>query len=776
MTRCPSTVRTKLLQLAVPLALLVASAAVAEDTPWRDLPEMAPFIDQLLGRMTFEEKAGQLGLYTSDWSVTGPTVREGYKEDIRAGRVGAIFNAYTADFTRELQRLSVEETRLGIPLLFGYDVIHGFRSIFPIPLGEAASWDLAAIERSARVAATEASAEGLHWTFAPMVDIARDPRWGRISEGAGEDVYLGSLIAAARVRGFQGDDLGAVDTVLATAKHYAAYGAALAGRDYSTTDMSDRELRSTYLPPFRAAVDAGVATVMTSFNELNGVPATGDHYLITDILRGEWGFDGFVVSDYTSINEMLPHGYASDLAHAAELAIDAGVDMDLQGGVFTEYLAELVKGGRVTEAQVERAARRILEMKYRLGLFEDPYRYSDPARQAAATDKPEFLEATRDMARRSMVLLKNADATLPLSHHPGTVALVGPLADSKADLIGSWSAAGDRDEKPVTVREALVERLGNRGRLLYERGAGYAFEDASDQSGFEAALEAARAADVVIAVMGERADMSGEAASRATLDLPGAQTALLEQLVATGKPVVLVLMNGRPLALEWADENVDAILEAWYPGTMGGPAVVDVLFGDYNPSGKLPVTFPRTVGQVPIYYDVKNTGRPYTPDKTNEKYLSRYLDTPNTPLYAFGYGLSYTRFEYSDVSLDATEIGPGDTLTASVTVTNIGDSVGEEVVQLYVHDLVGSVTRPVKQLKGFERIRLVKGESRSVRFSLNAEDLAFYRADMSYGPEPGDFELFIGSSSDDVRAARFSLTGEMAPQRKVAGGPGPGTP
>lgn len=776
MTRCPSTVRTKLLQLAVPLALLVASAAVAEDTPWRDLPGMAPFIDQLLGRMTFEEKAGQLGLYTSDWSVTGPTVREGYKEDIRAGRVGAIFNAYTADFTRELQRLSVEETRLGIPLLFGYDVVHGFRSIFPIPLGEAASWDLAAIERSARVAATEASAEGIHWTFAPMVDIARDPRWGRISEGAGEDVYLGSLIAAARVRGFQGNDLGAVDTVLATAKHYAAYGAALAGRDYSTTDMSDRELRSTYLPPFKAAVDAGVATVMTSFNELNGVPATGDHYLITDILRGEWGFDGFVVSDYTSINEMVPHGYASDLAHAAELAIDAGVDMDLQGGVFTEYLAELVKDGRVTEAQVERAARRILEMKYRLGLFEDPYRYSDPARQAAATDKPEFLEATRDMARRSMVLLKNADATLPLSRNPGTIALIGPLADSKADLIGSWSAAGDPNEKPVTVREALVERLGNRGRLLYERGAGYAFEDASDQSGFEAALEAARAADVVIAVMGERADMSGEAASRATLDLPGAQTALLEQLVATGKPVVLVLMNGRPLALEWADENVDAILEAWYPGTMGGPAVVDVLFGDYNPSGKLPVTFPRTVGQVPIYYDVKNTGRPYTPDKANEKYLSRYLDTPNTPLYAFGYGLSYSRFEYSDVSLDATEIGPGDTLTASVTVTNTGDSVGEEVVQLYVHDLVGSVTRPVKQLKGFERIRLAKGESRSVRFSLNADDLAFYRADMSYGPEPGDFELFIGSSADDVRAARFSLTGEMAPQRKAAGGTGPGTP
>jgi beta-glucosidase len=760
MTPCLSRVRTKLLQLAVPLLLIAVSAAAAEEAPWHDPPAMAPFIDQLLQRMTLEEKIGQLGLFTSDWSVTGPTVREGYRDDIRAGHVGAIFNAYTADFTRKLQRLSVEDTRLGIPLLFGYDVIHGFRTIFPIPLGEAASWDLAAIERSARVAATEAAAEGINWTFAPMVDIARDPRWGRISEGAGEDVYLGSLIAAARVRGFQGDDLKAVDTILATAKHYAAYGAAQAGRDYNTTDMSDRVLRTTYLPPFKAAVDAGVATVMTSFNELNGIPATGNHYLVTDILRGEWGFKGFVVTDYTSINEMVQHGYARDLEHAAELAIDAGVDMDMQGGVFTEYLGQLVKDGRVSEAQIENAARRILEMKYRLGLFEDPYRYSDPARQAAEIYKPEFLEATRDMARRSMVLLKNTDATLPLSGKPGTIALIGPLADSKADLIGSWSAAGDRNEKPVTVREALQTRLGSHARVLYARGAGYAFEDADDHSGFEEALDAARAADVIVAVMGERSDMSGEAASRTTLGLPGAQPALLQQLVATGKPVVLVLMNGRPLTLEWADENVDAILEAWFPGTMGGLAVVDVLFGDYNPSGKLPVTFPRSVGQVPLYYDAKNTGRPYTPDKANEKYLSRYLDSPNTPLYAFGYGLSYSQFRYSDVSLDTTEIGPHDTLTASVTVTNTGDYDGEEVVQLYIRDLVGSVTRPVRQLKGFQKIRLATGESRTVRFSLNADDLAFYRADMSYGAEPGNFELFIGGASDDVRGAHFRLTGK----------------
>lgn len=759
--------RAALVPLAL-LLLLVTGPAAPEEHTWSDPPEMAPFIDALLKRMTLEEKTGQLGLFTSDWSVTGPSVRDTYRDDVRAGRVGAIFNAYTADFTRELQKLAVEETRLGIPLLFGYDVIHGHRSIFPVPVGEAASWDLGAIARSARIAATEAAAEGLHWTFAPMVDVARDARWGRVSEGAGEDVYLNARIAAARVRGFQGDDLAAVDTVLATAKHYAAYGAAQAGRDYHTTDMSERVLREVYLPPFKAAVDAGVATVMTAFNEVNGIPATGNEYLIAEILREEWGFDGFVVSDYTSINEMVPHGYARDLAHAGELAIDAGVDMDLQGAVFTEYLGRLVKEGRVAPAQVETAARRILEMKYRLGLFEDPYRYSDNAREAAEIYKPEHLEATRDMARRSMVLLKNADRTLPLSETIGRIALVGPLADSEADMIGSWSAAGERSGKPVSVREALEARFGGSVQVEYARGAGYGFEDAGDTSGFDEALRVARAADLVIAVMGERWDMSGEAASRTSLDLPGAQQALLEQLVATGKPVVLVLMNGRPLALEWADENVPAILEAWYPGTMGGHAIVDVLFGDYNPSGKLPVSFPRTVGQVPIHYDMKNTGRPYSPDNPEQKYLSRYLDTTNSPLYPFGYGLSYTSFELSDIELDAGEIGLDETLTASVTVSNTGEYDGETVVQLYVRDLVGSVTRPVKELKGFEKIRLAKGESRRVRFELDADDLAFYRADMTYGAEPGAFEVFIGTSSDDTKSTRFSLRGEAAEERRIA--------
>jgi beta-glucosidase len=507
---------------------------------------------------------------------------------------------------------------------------------------------------------------------------------------------------------------------------------------------------------------------MTAFNEVNGIPATGNEYLIAEILRKEWGFDGFVVSDYTSINEMVPHGYARDLAHAGELAIDAGVDMDLQGAVFTEYLGGLVKEGRVSPAQVETAARRILEMKYRLGLFDDPYRYSDNARQAAEIYKPEHLEATRDMARRSIVLLKNEDRTLPLSATVRTIALVGPLADSEADMIGSWSAAGERSDKPVTVREALTARFGNSVKVEYARGAGYGFEEAGDTSGFAEALAAARAADVVVAVLGERWDMSGEAASRSSLDLPGAQQALLEALVETGKPVVLVLMNGRPLALGWADENVPAILEAWYPGTMGGHAVVDVLFGDYNPSGKLPVSFPRNVGQLPLHYDMKNTGRPYSPDNPEQKYLSRYLDTPNSPLYPFGYGLSYTRFELSDIELDAGEIGLDDTLTASVTVTNSGDFDGEEVVQLYIRDLVGSVTRPVKELKAFEKIRLKKGESRRVAFALDADDLAFYRADMSYGAEPGDFDIFIGTSSDDTRSARFSLRGAAAEERRIA--------
>jgi len=734
-------------------------APEVDSTGWmKPDPVMDRFIADLMAKMTLEEKIGQLSLLTSDWDSTGPTMRKGYQDDIRKGRIGSIFNAFTARYTRELQRLAVEETRLKIPLLFGYDVVHGHRTIFPISLGESASWDMKAIEKSARVSATEAAAEGIHWTFAPMVDVARDPRWGRMSEGSGEDVYLGSVIAKARVRGFQGDDLKRVDTVLATAKHFAAYGAAQAGRDYHTVDISERTLRDVYLPPFKAAADAGAATFMTSFNEYDGIPASGSHYLLTDILRKQWGFKGFVVTDYTSINEMVPHGYSRDLKQAGEQAINAGVDMDLQGAVYMEYLAKSVAEGKVSAARVDEAVKAILEMKYRRGLFEDPYRYSDEAREKATVYKPEFLEAARDVARKSIVLLKNKDNALPLASTAKSIAVIGPLGNSKEDMIGSWAAAGDRKTRPVTLFEGLQARAPKGTSVAYARGAGYGFDDAGKSDGFAEALALAQKSDVIIAAMGEKWDMTGEAASRTSLDLPGNQQALLEELKKTGKPVILVLMSGRPNSIDWADANVDAILEAWYPGTMGGHAIADVLYGDYNPSAKLPVTFPRNVGQVPIYYDMKNTGRPINPKDPNAKYVSRYLDTPNTPLYPFGYGLSYTSFAYSPVTLDKAEIRPGEKLTASVTVTNSGARDGEEVVQLYVQDVTGSVTRPVKELKGFEKIALKKGEKRTVRFTLTDADLAFTRADMSWGSEPGAFNLWVGPSSTEGAEARFELT------------------
>ncbi len=744
--------------LGKPAASASAKAPV-DATGWmRPDPKMDRFIAELMAKMTLDEKVGQLNLLTSDWESTGPTMREGYKDDISAGRVGAIFNAYTAKYTRELQRMAVEGTRLKIPLIFGYDVIHGHRTIFPISLGEAASWDLQAIEKAARISAAEASAEGIHWTFSPMVDIARDARWGRMSEGAGEDVYLGSLIAAARVRGYQGDDLSRPDTILATAKHFAAYGAAQAGRDYHTVDISERTLRDVYLPPFKAAADAGAATFMTSFNEYDGVPASGNRYLLTEVLRNKWGFKGFVVTDYTSINEMVPHGYSKDLKQAGEQAINAGVDMDMQGAVYMENLAKSVTEGKVDIKKIDAAVKAILEMKYRLGLFEDPYRYSNEAREKATVYRPEFLEAARDVARKSIVLLKNKDNALPLAAAAKSIAVIGPLGDSKEDMIGSWSAAGDRKTRPVTLLEGMQAGAPNGTSVAYAKGASYAFEDAGKSDGFAEAIALAQKSDVIIAAVGERWDMTGEAASRTSLDLPGNQQALLEELKKTGKPIILVLMSGRPNSIEWADANVDAILEAWYPGTMGGHAIADVLYGRYNPSGKLPVTFPRNVGQVPIHYDMKNTGRPIELGEPGAKYVSRYLDAPNTPLYPFGYGLSYTSFSYSPVTLDKTKIRPGEKLTASVTVTNSGARAGEEVVQLYIRDLVGSVTRPVKELKGFEKINLKKGETRTVRFTLSDADLAFTRQDMSWGSEPGQFKLWIGPSSAAGHEASFELT------------------
>ncbi|WP_240221436.1 beta-glucosidase BglX [Rheinheimera hassiensis] len=718
-------------------------------------PAMDQFINELMAKMTIEEKVGQLNLLSSDWDKTGPSMSADYQQQIKAGKVGSVFNAYTADFTRTLQKVAVEQTRLGIPLLFGYDVIHGHRTIFPISLGEAASWDPAAVKTSARIAAAEASAEGLHWTFAPMLDISRDPRWGRISEGSGEDVFLSSVLAKARVLGFQGDDLYATDTLLACAKHYAAYGQSQAGRDYHSTDMSERELWETYLPPFKATVDAGVGSFMTAFNDLNGVPATANNYLIQDILKQRWGFDGFVVTDYTSINELVPHGLAEDLSHAAQLAINAGVDMDMQGSVYSDYLPELLSQGKVTEQQIDQAVRRILQMKYKLGLFEDPYRYSDNTRQQQQVYKAEYLEAARDVARKSFVLLKNDNKVLPLNAGQ-SIALIGPLADSKTDMIGSWSAAGDRYTKPVTLREGLQQRLGADAKIYYAKGAGYEFND-TDQSGFAKAIAAAKKADVILLAMGEKWDMTGEAASRVELGFPGTQEALMHELKKLGKPMVLVLMSGRPMTINWANDNLDGILHTWYAGTQGGHAIADVLYGDYNPSGKLPVTFPRHVGQIPIYYNMKSTGRPYEPAGQEQKYRSRYLDSSNLPLYPFGYGLSYTSFAYSAVTLSSAQLSPEGEITASVTLTNTGDRAGEEVVQLYIQDKTGSVTRPVRELKGFEKVQLGAKESKTVQFSIKAADLAFYDLNMNYTAEAGEFNVFIGTDSTTINQASFRL-------------------
>jgi beta-glucosidase len=707
-------------------------------------------VDSVLSVMTLEEKIGQLTLFTSDNDVTGPTIRENYREDIKAGRVGAIFNAFGAAYTRKLQEIAVNETRLHIPLLFGYDVVHGHRTIFPIPLGEAASWDLGLMEQSAQIAAAEASAEGLHWTFAPMCDIARDPRWGRMAEGAGEDTYLGAKIAEARVKGFQGKGLGDLNAVMACVKHFAAYGAAQAGRDYHTTDMSDRVLRETYLPPYKAAIDAGAATVMTSFNEIDGIPATGNHYLMTDILRKEWNFTGFVVTDYTSIMEMIPHGIAEDTAAASALALEAGVDMDMQAGFYSDALARLVKEGKLKEHLIDEAVRRILRKKFELGLFEDPYRYSNEAREKATIMKPEFIAAARNNARHSIVLLKNENNLLPLGKSMRKLAVIGPLADARREMIGSWSAAGDW-RRAVTVLEGIKAAVDPSTQVVYARGCPITGDTTRY---FEQAIQAARQADVVVLAVGEAAFMTGEAASRASLSLPGVQQQLVEAIQKTGKPLVLVLMNGRPLAINWADAHVPAILETWFLGTESGNAIADVLFGDYNPAGKLPVTFPRSVGQVPIFYSMKNTGRPMD---ANNKYTSKYLDESNDPLYPFGYGLSYTNFSYGDIILSAREIAFADELKATCKVSNTGKRAGEEVVQLYIQDLVGSVTRPVKELKGFQKITLEPGESKDVTFTIHNSDLSFYRRDMTVGSEPGRFKLFIGGNSRDGRQADFLL-------------------
>ena len=652
--------------------------------------------------------------------------------------------------------MAVEESRLGIPLLFGYDVVHGFKTIFPIPLGETASWDMDVLERSARIAAVEASAAGLHWTFAPMVDVARDPRWGRVLEGAGEDTFLASKAASARVRGFQGDDLDAVDTVLACAKHLAAYGAAEGGRDYNTVDISERTLREVYLPPFKAAAEAGVATFMTAFNEIAGVPSSSNRYLLNDIVRKEWDWDGMIVSDYTSINELMQHGVARDLAHAGELAIKATVDVDLQGSVYFDHLKDLVESGRVPEKLVTESARRVLLLKHQLGLFDDPYRYSNVLREEKYVLSAEHRQAAREIGAESIVLLKNGDegrgqaAALPLSRDLKKIVIVGPHGDRKADVIGSWSAAGNADDA-VTLAEGIRSKVGDNTEVVFAEGT---IVESWDRSNFQTALAATEGADVIIAAMGESRDMSGEASSRTNLYLPGNQRDFLQALKATGKPVVLVLMNGRPLILDWEQDNLNSIVETWFAGTEAGNAIADVLFGDHNPSAKLPVSFPRSIGQLPLYYNAKNTGRPFD---ANNSYSSRYLDAPNTPLYPFGFGLSYTTFDFANLQLSSTEIPTEGSLTVSIDVTNTGDRTGTETVQLYLTDAVATVTRPVKELRGFKKVTLEPGETKTVTLEISTEDMKFYDLNMDYLVEPGLFRVQVGPNSMELHSATFEV-------------------
>jgi len=732
------------------LCILLAVSCTRSDTG--SSPKEV-FIDSLINEMTLDEKIGQLTLFTSGWTITGPTLNENYRQDILNGRCGNLFNAHTVAYNRELQRIAVEETRLGIPLMFGYDVIHGHRTIFPIPLAESCSWDPDLVKKTAALSAKEAAASGLNWIFNPMVDIARDPRWGRIAEGSGEDPYLGSLYAQARVRGCQGNNLSDVFTLAACVKHFAAYGAPQAGRDYHTVNLSERTIREVYLPPYKAAVDAGVATVMTSFNEINGVPVTASEKYLKDILRGEWDFKGMVVTDYTAINELVLHGVAKDMKHAGELAFRAGVDMDMQGSVFNNHLADLVGEGIFREEDVDQAVKHVLSLKYDLGLFDDPYRYLDEAREEEVVCSDELMEHALVSARKSIVLLKNepvkGNPLLPLNKNIKNITVIGPLGNNRVDVMGSWHAAGNTD-KVITVEEGLRKKFPGASVRTAE-GCDFTTHD---KSGFPKAVALAKQADLVILAIGENYVQSGEAASRTSLDLPGVQQQLAEEIYKTGTPVIAVIFAGRPLTITWLDEHVPAILYAWQPGTRTGDALADILNGDYNPSAKLTVTFPRNVGQIPLFYSVKNTGRPIDP---YDKFTSKYIDSPNEPLYPFGYGLSYTSFRYGEIKLDKDILLPGNSITVSVPVRNTGQYTGEEIVQLYIRDLVGSVTRPVKELKGFQKILLDPGEEKLVRFTITTDDLRFYDINMEYRAEPGEFRAYAGPDSRDGEFVTFTL-------------------
>jgi beta-glucosidase len=711
-------------------------------------------VDSVLKLMTLEEKIGQMNQYNGDWAATGPITKDGDKQtQIRNGMVGSMLNVTGVDHTRTLQQIAMQ-SRLRIPLLFGQDVIHGYRTIFPLPLAEAASWDLQAMEQAARIAAIEASAAGIHWTFAPMVDIARDPRWGRVMEGAGEDTYLGSLIAAARVKGFQGKGLGNTDAVMACAKHFAAYGAAIAGRDYNSVDMSLRQLWETYLPPFKAAADAGAATFMNSFNDLNGIPATGNAYLQREILKGKWNFTGFVVSDWGSVGEMINHGFVKDNYEAAMAAANAGSDMDMESRSYIQQLPKLVKQGKVKMAVIDDAVKRILKKKFEMGLFDDPYKFCNEQREKDQWNNASHLVAAREMAKKSVVLLKNEKQLLPLSAASKTIALIGPFVKAKADNLGFWSYDWPDDTaRIVSLWEGVQQKISTGSQLRYAKGCD--IKDTS-RSGFAEAVEAALQSDVVILTVGEARDMTGEAKSKSIIRLPGVQEELVKAIVATGKPVVVLVSAGRPLVFNWISDNVPAIVYTWWLGTQAGNAIADVLFGDYNPSGKLPMSFPRTEGQVPIYYNYYNTGRPAKND-SDLNYVSAYIDLPNSPKYAFGYGLSYTSFSYSDIRLSKSSFRAAEKLVVQCTVRNTGNYDGEETVQLYIRDLFASVVRPVKELKGFKKVLLKKGESKTVEFVISASDLRFYNDKLQYVYEPGDFKVFVGGSSDNVKEADFKL-------------------
>ncbi|MBN8665736.1 MAG: beta-glucosidase BglX [Chitinophagales bacterium] len=735
------------------LCLVILAATQVVCVSAQKSKTIAQKVDSVLQLMTLEEKIGQLNQYSGDWSHTGPITKDGDKQSqIKKGQLGSMLNIVGVEHTRTLQELAMQ-SRLKIPLLFGQDVIHGLKTTFPIPLAEAASWDLPAIERSARTAAKEATASGIHWTFAPMVDIARDPRWGRVMEGAGEDPFLGSAIAKARVKGFQGNGLGSLDAVMACAKHFAAYGAAVGGRDYNSVDMSERLLHEVYLPPFKAALDAGVATFMNSFNDLNGVPATGNRYLQRTLLKEQWKFKGFVVSDWGSVGEMIAHGYVQDNREAAKAAITAGSDMDMESRSYIQHLAELVKQKQVSIALVDDAVRRILAKKFEMGLFDDPFRFSNADRERKVWNDPAHKAAALDMARKSIVLLKNEQALLPIQASMKKVALIGPFMKAVRDNLGFWSYEWPDDSTTiVTQYDGIVRRLPKDAIVHYAKGCN--INDA-DSAGFAAAIAAAKDADLVIMSMGEARDMSGEAKSRSSIQLPGVQEALIKAIHATGKPVVLLMNAGRPLIFNWAADHVPAIVYTWWLGTQAGDAIGDVLFGQYNPSGKLPMTFPRSEGQIPIYYNYYNTGRP-AKDENNLFYVSAYIDLPNSPKYPFGYGLSYTQFQYAPMQLSDTVLKGNQTLTVKVRVRNAGKYDGEEVVQLYLRDVTASVVRPVKELKGFQKIFLKAGETKELVFKVKTDDLRFYNQTLQHIWEPGEFHVMVGTSSAQVETRKIN--------------------